>query len=691
MRYIAYLWLVLCVVGLGTAHAATSDWTKEEEIKARLISGNYVESSDKLLLGMHFKLKDNWKTYWRSGGDGGLPLSIDWEGSENIASADIIWPAPERFVAYGAVETFAYKHEVVLPIIVEVNDPTKPLKLKAKTNYASCDELCIFLDKTFELTLEPNTTDAPSEALIDRFIAQVPQANGEQGFTIESVAISTIEDDHQSGDLEVIASNTHGFKEPDLFIEGAGYLRFPKPSVTLENNAHRAIITVPFEISQNDKSILSQPLLLTLVDDKKAIEKPITLPAEFTAPVGGLDILFILAMAFLGGLILNVMPCVLPVLSIKLLSVMKHGGNHPSKIRASFLVSTLGIIVSFVALAAIVVSIKAAGSSIGWGFHFQEPLFLITLVLILCLFCANLWGLFEIPLPSWLGGTLNKNVSQKQHTLAGDFFTGVFATLMATPCSAPFLGTAIGFAFSQGAFEIFYIFTMMGIGLATPYVLFAAMPHLVTKLPKPGMWMAKVKYVMGALLMGTAIWLIWVLYGQLGFTAAGILSALSLLIFLKFFLAKRVAALQGTKLIAAFLLVIASVAMAIPSISTRTSIPMSEQTFWVPFARDAINTHVMAGKVVFVDVTADWCLTCKANKLLVLSKSSIADKLSDTGVVAMKADWTNPDKAIGNYLESYGRFGIPFNIVYGPNATQGIVLPELLSEDAVLDALKKAQ
>ncbi len=388
------------------------------------------------------------------------------------------------------------------------------------------------------------------------------------------------------------------------------------------------------------------------------------------------------------------MPCVLPVLSLKLLSIMKHGGGEKNVVRKSFLMTTLGILTSFMFLALVIIGLKSAGHAVGWGFHFQEPTFLISLIIIINIFAANQWSLFEINLPAWLGGSIEK-ASRKHdaHSNIGNFVTGAFATLMATPCSAPFIGTAISFALTQSPWEILIIFFSMGLGLALPYVLFICAPNLITKLPKPGNWMIKLKYILGGLLFITSLWLISVLYGQTGILSSLVVILMSMCSIILLILYKRFHFISQLQLLLIIILGI-GLTVWVPTIVSKTKqITENKKAsdLWIPFNEQSIHRYVAEGKIVFVDITADWCLTCKVNKWHVLENEDIIHLLKQENVIAMMGDLSSPNPIINDYLKRNGRYGIPFNMVYGANAPKGIALSELLSKEMVIDAFKKAQ
>jgi suppressor for copper-sensitivity B len=310
---------------------------------------------------------------------------------------------------------------------------------------------------------------------------------------------------------------------------------------------------------------------------------------------------------------------------------------------------------------------------------------------VVALFACNLFGFFEIPLPGWLSGTAQLGGHDPQgHDLGGHFVTGAFATLLATPCSAPFLGTAVGFALSRGPGEILAIFAALGLGLALPYLLIAAVPRIATALPKPGPWMVTLRRVLGLALAGTGVWLLSVLAVQVSPAAAVAAGGLLVLMGAALYARNRgwlgkLPARAGTAALLAGAVAVAG--LSGPAAPTATA---GVETVWQPLDEAAIAGHVADGKAVFVDVTAEWCITCQVNKTLVLDTQAVAELLGGEGVVAMRGDWTRPDPAIADYLASFGRYGIPFNAVYGPEAPQGIALPELLSETAVMEAFAAA-
>jgi suppressor for copper-sensitivity B len=531
-----------------------------------------------------------------------------------------------------------------------------------------------------------------------------------------SVAVAEVDGAPGKQQLRIVASAAQPFTKPDLLIEGPAGFRFGKPRVQkLEANGSAGRAVLLASVSPPPKSVRSGSptdlvganLVLTMIDGSRAVEQQLKVRQgqvaldQVAAPsivpvlpaVSLAAFLGILGLALIGGFILNFMPCVLPILSLKLLSVVGHGGGGMRDVRRGFLASAAGIVVSFLVLGTVAVALKAGGQAAGWGIQFQHPLFLTATAVIVALFAANLWGLFEIRLPSAVADAALTVGQDSRHGLTKHFLTGAFATLLATPCSAPFLGTAVGFALARGPFEIYAIFTMLGIGLALPYLVIAWLPWLATRLPRPGPWMVTLRRVLGLALAATAIWLLSVLDTQAGHPAAflggGLIGGLLAVLWVG-----RMAVTSSPRVIWGVATIIAVLGILLPPQFAQEGLPDREiaqgAIRWQKFVPEAIAGHVAAGRTVFVDVTADWCVTCKVNKALVLDQADVAARLNDEGIIAMRADWTRPDPKITAFLQRFMRYGIPFNVVFGSKAPQGRTLPELLTRDAVFSALEAA-
>ncbi len=686
----------------GPAQASSGRWADSDQASVRLISAlDAVGDEEKLQFGMEFQLQPGWKIYWRSPGDAGLPPVPDWSPSQNVAAVDMDWPLPIRFELFG-LQTFGYEENVVFPLSVTPETPGEPVSLSGSVSYLVCKEICIpyQADIVLDLPSGPGTASAKTHA-ISRFMAKVPRKPAETGLRVLGSTIEAEGEDSLA--LQVVVLDDRPLGDLELLVEGPEGSFFDAPAVMYSADRTQAIL-LSTGGGATPEQVASVGATVTIAEESQAIETRIRpeiggvsiLETEVALPqseTGGGPVPFvIIGLALLGGLILNLMPCVLPVLSLKLLSLIKHGGGDRRAVRLSFLASSAGIVTFFLVLGAALAGLKATGTTIGWGIQFQQPVFLAFMIGILTLFAANMLGLFEFSLPRFIAD--RAATSGGGNGLIGHFLTGAFVALLATPCTAPFLGTAVGFALSRGLIEILMIFAALGLGLAAPYLAVALFPKVATMLPTPGPWMVKVKIVMGLALAGTAIWLATVLAAQATLETALVVGVLSVLaavvVAVRRLEGSRVARLS-TPL--AVLLIIA--AMAVPVVRDRSqqgpaAVGVADSV-WIPFDEQAIPGLVASGKVVFVDVTADWCITCQFNKARVLNADPVAGVLADAGVVAMKADWTNPDPAIAAFLQKHGRYGIPFNIVYGPAAPTGVPLPELLGEDTVLAAFDTAQ
>ncbi|HXE17019.1 MAG TPA: protein-disulfide reductase DsbD domain-containing protein [Stellaceae bacterium] len=677
------LYLLFALGALGVALPAAADtaspWFVTDQGRVRLVAGvNSVGGADTTVpLGLEFDLKPHWKIYWRSPGDAGYPPRIDWVGSGNLRAAKIAWPAPRRFAVLG-LQTVGYEGHVVLPIAASVAQPGRALDLRAALSYLTCNDVCIPYDTKLALAL-PAGDGAPSgdAGLIARFVAREPSHQQTPALSLREAAI--LPGSHPELELRVAASPP--LSAPDAFVEANG-IEFGAPQIVSRDGDETVMRIAMTGPRARRSDIAGERFDVTLVDGDRALETaalprlgvPVPDFAFFTRMIG---------IALLGGLILNVMPCVLPVLSLKLLGIAGTAGRERRRIRSGLLASAAGVIAAFLVLALATVALRAGGVAVGWGIQFQQPLFLIFVMAVVTLFAANLWGLFEVPLPSavaqWGGADRGRG-------LIGNFAAGAFATLLATPCSAPFVGTAVGFALAAGAATTLAIFVAMGVGLAFPYLAIAAAPFLVAWLPRPGRWTILLRQILGVALAATGIWLAWVLSEESGAVAAIAATVLMIAVPVALYLLRHLQA-RGAA-------VAALVALAFLIPAALPPPPRAAQTadgFWRPFDPAAIQKLVSGGNTVFVDVTAEWCLTCKLNERVAIDTPSVRRRLSAAGVVAMRADWTRPSGEIERYLHGFGRYGIPFNAVYGPALPEGRALPELLTPDEVAAALDQSR
>jgi suppressor for copper-sensitivity B len=720
------LLMMIWAVAAHAAETAQSSWHETEQTRARLVAAvTGTGSAERLRLGLEFHMRPGWKIYWRSPGDAGIPPRPRWDGSDNLKSAKILWPAPERFSVLG-LETLGYKKEVVLPIDAVPVEPGKPLAIKAEIPYLTCDDICIPYTANLDLVVPAGAAEPSGHAhLISRYAAKVPGDGAGHGLMLaDSAALSPKDTAKGEMLISVRAKSETPFSAPDIYLEGPEVLAYSKPHVTFSDNGHEARLDVTVygvkDLDGGAGRLAKETLTATLVDGPRSAERPLSLsPGELAPPADAPtltaaeitpapqpNLLLFVALAVLGGLILNLMPCVLPVLSIKVLGVMGHGGGDTRAVRHGFIASALGILASFMVLASGLVALKAAGMTIGWGIQFQQPWFLVAMAVIVFVFACNLFGFFDIALPQAIGDMGAHAADANHHTgPLGHFLQGALATLLATPCSAPFLGTAVGFALARGPLEIYAIFAGLAFGLALPYLAVAAMPAAATRLPRPGPWMIRLRQILGLALLATAGWLLWVTSGILGQPAmAGLLIGLAVLGGILWLAGRGIkparALVPGLPIAIGVALVLAAAVLPAGNVEAprgggeadlRGAGKNAEfRAHWQPLDEARIARLVADGKTVLVDVTADWCITCQVNKRLVLNQGAVKAAIMDGRIVAMIADWTRPDPVIAAYLAKFGRYGIPFNAVYGPQAPNGIPLPELLTETAVTEAVAQA-
>lgn len=675
IKFLIRIWALLTLVVLFGApiSAGQSEPHRSIPVIARLISveNGVAPDAGTLTAGLHLDLQGKWKTYWRTPGEAGIPPQLNWDASENIQSVEFQWPTPKRFETFG-IENLGYEDEVVFPLRVALKEAGKPAVMRARVDLLVCEDICV--PENFDLSLiigRGLSIDNTAAELISTYASTVPEP-------VDSSANAYLDED--AGLLTVAFEGA--FETPEILAEH-GYTTFGKPN--FQKDGDKLWAQLPIKALDDPDA----PLTLTVIEGSHAIEMQsvwtTTAPLAPNAPRETSSLWMILCLAILGGLILNVMPCVLPVLGIKFASALNHSGQSLSRIRAGFLASAFGVVSFMWLLAVFVLTLQMFGHSVGWGMHFQNPYFLAGMLTLIMLFAANMMGLFEISLPTRLHRKLD--TTGQPSGFFGDYLTGMFAAMLATPCTAPFLGTAVTFALSGSPLDVVLIFTALGVGLAIPYLVVAAFPQMVKRLPKPGAWMLWIKGFLGVLLLATALWLGLLLVTVAGPLASLISIGLAALAILLLRLKNASPANEVYKYGAFLALALAIIA---PVISPSPQKEMTVQADWEIFDKTSITQAVAAGNTVFVDVTADWCLTCKANKSLVLNRASVATALGHKEIIAMKADWTRPDATILAFLEEHGRYGIPFNIVFGPQAPEGIALPEILKTHLVLDALANA-
>ncbi|HIF9364646.1 TPA: protein-disulfide reductase DsbD family protein [Photobacterium damselae] len=668
------------------ASTLTTGWVHNPQhppVAVRLMLTGEKNEANKTVEGLlEVKLDKDWKTYWRSPGEGGTAPSINWELSSNLNSVDWHWPLPKRYEFLG-VETLGYKHDVIFPMTFHLDDMNKPVFLSGKLTMSSCTSICVLTD--YELSLDFNP-----EKLVPSVDAMVLYNKGNSLVPKPSTAVelTQISYDEAKKIVSIVATNKAGWTNPDVFVDGQSkpvkQTSFLTPKIDV--SGEQLIAQVPVSSWFGTPKLVGEPLSVTITDKDIAVELSKTADNKPVIALQNDSLLKVIGLALLGGLILNIMPCVLPVLGMKLSSVISAKGLERRQIRAQFIASALGILVSFWLLAGFLALLKVSGQALGWGVQFQSPWFIGAMMIITGLFAANMLGLFEIRLSSntntWLA-------TRGGNSYGGHFVQGMFATLLATPCSAPFLGTAVAFALGANYLTLFAIFTALAVGMAAPWLLIALFPQLANALPKPGMWMNTVKTIFGLMMLVTSLWLLSLMANFFSLKIVIVIGVIALALLLSQLW--RIKGKRATLLTVGFLIIVTAIGLIIGSLTAdKWAKPLPQDHHWTPLNVEQIKQDVAQGKTVFVDVTADWCITCKANKVGVILQEPVYSALDQENIVLMRGDWTKPSDYVTNFLQSHGRFGVPFNIVYGPAAPNGIELPVILTSEQVLDALKQA-
>ena len=664
----------------GWLQPAKTGWMAENSprhAEVRLLSS--AQENGKVNILLDIKLEEGWKTYWRSPGEGGVAPEINWTTPVN--SVDWQWPTPGRFDVAG-VSTQGYMGDIVFPITVTSDE--KLDKLSGVLTLSTCSNVCILTDYPFELDLtEPVAAD---------FNWAFNQAKG--GVPPESGLVEQVSAGFSGDKLVIELQKNAGsdWNEPNIFtdiIEGAA---LSVPEIRSTGEKLTAVITVGDDWGGEAPDLVGKTVSFVVTDGDISQQVSQNISA-FTGSIAAdnatnmLTLWQVILFALLGGLILNLMPCVLPVLAMKLGSVLMVPQGEQKIIRRQFLLSSSGILVSFWLLALLITLLRLGQHAVGWGIQFQNPWFIGFMVLVTALFTANLFGLFEIQ----LGSKMNTRLATAGgHGNSGHFWQGVFATLLATPCSAPFLGTAVAFALAAPMEELWLIFTALGVGMSLPWLLIAAFPAVARLLPKPGPWMGKLRAVLGVMMLLSSLWLISLLIPHFGATYTLITTAIFLLLLIAFMVKKNGPRRTIVPFILFAILAGGFTWMVLDQKSGNHTL-VKDSVDWQPLTEQAITQALSENKRVFIDVTAEWCVTCKANKYNVLLRDEIQQLLAEPDVVALRGDWTKPSSEITAFLQKRGQVAVPFNQIYGPNLAEGKVLSTILDRESLISIMKEAK
>lgn len=675
----------LLLIALGTtARAQVGATATAQHLSVQLIvPPRAISPAEEFLAGLYFRLEPGWHIYWINAGDSGQPPAVKWKLPAGIAAGVLQFPAPQR-LPLGPLMDFGYESEVLFPVPIKVAADFQPrgamLALGANVKWLVCREICI--PGSAELSAERAAAAAASSSsassadgqLLARFAAAVPQA-------LPAALHASFT---RAGKNFVLTLRTQRREDSAEF--------FPIDQNLIANAAPQEVRALADGVAltlRPDENLTGDPAQLhgvIVLDGHRAYEihaLPASAPALRDASAPGL--LSITLFAFLGGLILNLMPCVFPVLFIKALALVNRPTDERGRLRADGLVYSAGVLLSFWVIVGWLLALRAAGYRLGWGFQFQSPGFVAMMALLLFLLGLSLAGQFEIGLT--LSDT-GSSLASRQGYLRS-FFTGVLAVVVATPCTAPFMGAAIGFALSRPAVAAFVVFTALALGLATPYLLLAFNPAWRRVLPRPGAWMQLLKQATAVPVFATVIWLVWLFdqsAGPRGLVA--LLSACLVLAIVGWILGRwpaqrpaGLAALCGIALAAALPLATLRAAAAPPRGGTAAE-------SWEPFTPALVEHYRAAGRPVFVDFTASWCLSCQVNERVVLERPDVRARLRASGIALVRADWTRQDEVIAQALASLGRSGVPTYVIYPGDARAAPrLLPEVLTPGIIEGAL----
>ena len=655
------------------------------------VTASLVSSHDSVAPGQDFyialrtELDEKWHTYWRNPGDSGEPVQIEWELSGDVTAGEINWPTPYA-IPTGPIINYGFEGTPLFPVKFTLSEEAAPgsvITVRANFYYLVCKDVCIPEDGSVSLPIAvgESAEDTRWKTEIDAALAAVPK----RGDIIGGIA--------KSGDtLEMTFTN---LPEGDLsqayfFPYAQGILGHSEPQVVTRGKDGLRLTTAPDYLWDNGRPETAEGILTYAVDGKTvgsevslAIGQSLDIGAAAVpkTAVGGVTLWTAIFGALIGGLILNLMPCVFPVISIKALSIAKSAHGERAKIRREAWLYTAGVIATFMLLVCFILGLKAGGAEIGWGFQLQSPKVVAVLAVLLFVIGLNLLGAFEI------GGGLQNTGSEltQKSGAAGSFFTGALAVIVATPCTAPMMAGAVGYALAAPAIITLAVFMALAIGFALPFLLIAYVPGLLSKLPKPGPWMVRFKEILAFPMFAAAIWLVWVLSLQAG--EDGVLFVLSamLAVALAIWLLKGKSALG--KVLGA-VAVIAAIALPLSIISTASTssanpVKLNAES-WSPARVAELQAE---GRPIFVDFTAAWCVTCKVNEKVVLNKAKTQKLFADTNTAFLIADWTNKDDVIAAELAKYGRAGVPLYLVYNNKSVRPAILPQVLSHDVIRDAI----
>jgi len=720
----ALLFAVLLTMG-GEAALAQSPDNPSPHSEATLLSEvSSIAPGEPFTVGLRIQLDDGWHSYWKNPGDAGEATSIEWTLPDGVEAGPIQWPYPHR-VPFGPMTSYGYSGEVVHPVTITPPDTLSPgqeVTLRGTASWLVCDDICLPAEGEVQRTLSVASSSEPgpeADAIaaaqakrpeqVDRWTVRAARSSG--SYTLALTPPEGVQPNLEGTYFFPAEKEVLNHAAPQtLSRAGDTYLLATQQSDYAQSpvDTLRGVVVAPEGTAWDAAGDVRAMKVAVPVDSTLSDVGTVTAATTPSSGGGGLSLPWALLFAFGGGLLLNLMPCVFPVISVKILGFVEQAGGDHRVVRRHGLLFGAGVLVSMWGLAGILLAVRAAGTQVGWGFQLQSPTFVALMTLLFFGIGLNLLGVFEVGTRLMsLGGRLQTSTSGDGNV--GAFMTGILATVVATPCTAPFMGAALGVALTLSAVGGLLIFTALGVGMALPYVGLSMAPRLLDRLPEPGAWMETLKQFFAFPMFATAVWLVWVFGQQTGDSGVAMLLFGLVLLGMAAWVGHRWSDPTLSRTVTlltrglTIVMVAGAVGAAVLGASTGSASASSPGTAsggetaaetaagaeeaWTPFSPQRVDSLRAAGRPVFVDFTAAWCLTCQVNKRTVLNTDAVQQAFEERNVALLKADWTNRDPQITKALESHGRSGVPVYVLYSGDGSDPTLLPEVLTEDIVTDAL----